>query len=239
MKKKFNLCFLSSFIIFLSSFFTGQNNHPPQVVFLSPADNSSWPVNGQPAWSVQVKDEEDGDSKFDEVNPLELLVHVQFFPGGKDQSKINAAEKKLEPEGLQWMISSNCFNCHRFSEKSIGPSFIDLKEKYAVNDINLSSLAKHIHEGSSGTWGKVVMPSHPEFSEADCRKMARWMIETAAEKNQEWLVGISGTVRMDNINPRKMKGVLLLTASYLDHGVKDAPKVPRLSGSAMIKMRIE
>src|SRR6476661_1295317 len=135
-------------VVAVVSIFLFQENHPPVVKLSAPAVATS---GSTVAYSVSVADKEDGDTKFDEINPNEILLQVQY---GDDAQKNDIS-------ALHAMMASNCMNCHSFKSKLIGPSYFDISKKYSSADIE--ALVKHVRGGSKGIWGDIVMPTHPEL----------------------------------------------------------------------------
>src|SRR5690348_7798976 len=105
-----------------------QQNHAPVVKIISPTNNSSYNANAQVHYKISVSDKEDGESKYDEIEPKQVLLEVKYF---NDTSKIDTANANSnDAPGLAAMKTSNCFNCHGFDNKVIGPSFSDINKKY-------------------------------------------------------------------------------------------------------------
>jgi len=190
-----------------------QQNHRPVVKITSPANNSAVAPGAQIHYSVTVSDKEDGDSKFDEINPKEVLLKVEYF---SDESKLSAKLDKSaqnDPPGLAAMRISNCFNCHSFDTKVIGPSFDDINKRYKPTSVNAAQLEKSIRDGSSGVWGNVKMPTHPELSNEQISNMVQWIMQNASAADVNYYIGTQGSFSV----PAK-SGAFLLTASYTDHG---------------------
>src|SRR6202012_289357 len=81
----------------------------------------------------------------------------------------------LSSPGLTLMARSNCFNCHQFNGRLIGPSLADIARPYPATPATIDTLTRRIKEGSTGIWGIDKMPSHPELSPEDIRAMAQWI----------------------------------------------------------------
>jgi cytochrome c len=128
------------------------------------------------------------------------------------------------------MATNNCFNCHRFNTKSLGPSFFEIAKRYPLSHANTDTLIRRIRDGSTGIWDRTEkMPSHPELSAAAIRSMVRWILQSAARSDRIWFIGTTGILHFPSDKP----GAYLLTATYTDHGTKDQPS-PRLKGTDRI-----
>jgi cytochrome c len=220
-------------------FMSNDENNPPVVKILAPKNESSAELNSQVRYSISVSDKEDGDSKYQEINPLEVLLQVRYMQdasritkdaGSSGKSSDNAGNA-VAP-GLQSMLQSNCLNCHAFNAPLLGPSFFDINGKYQADAASKDILVKHVLEGSTGIWGKGVMPSHPELTKEVAAKMVQWILEKAGDKNVSYYSGTEGAIRL-TAPSASSKGAFMLTASYKDHSTADDLK-NGLTGAATI-----
>ena len=200
-----------------NSFIIQQQNTAPVVKIINPKNkavvNAATPVN----YSITVSDKEDGDSKYDEINVKEVLLKVQYISDTSTLASMMNEPAQKDAPGLAAIRTSNCFNCHNFTNKLLGPSFNDIGKKYALTDANSALLQKHILEGSTGVWGNVTMPSHPELNKEQAAIMVQWILQMAADANTEYYISTTGTFQI----PANKKGAYVLTASYTDHGLEN------------------
>ncbi|QHS55814.1 hypothetical protein GWR56_09820 [Mucilaginibacter sp. 14171R-50] len=227
MKRQFLLITVISVAVSLFSFTAiVQQNAAPLVKITAPKVNTfTW---GSPvSYSISVADKEDGDSKFDEINGLEVLLEVKFVPGNAKLPPGNQAAP--DEAGLAVMRASNCFNCHNFNSKLIGPSFNDIVARYPLSAANVALLTRRIREGSAGIWGKAAMPTHPELTAAETEAAVKWMFKQAADPNVTYYTGLDGLFRT-KAAPADKKGTYVITASYTDHGLKASPGKQRMTG---------
>jgi cytochrome c len=211
------------------SFISFQENHPPVVKVLSPPNNSSFDKDASITYKISVSDKEDGESKFDEINPKEVLLEVRYLKNGK------AVSPNPQNNGVNIIMTSNCITCHGFNTKAMGPSFADINKRYPVTKANTDSLIKRIQLGSTGIWGKEKMPPHPELSVNDIKNIVQWIAKSAADPNTNYYAGTDGYFRF---KPEAQKGIYQLTASYTDHGLKDVSG-KKLRGVDVIIIRIK
>ena len=198
-----------------------QENHPPVVKIINPKNNSTFDWDTQVNYEISVADKEDGDTKYDELNAKEVLLEVRYIANkAKIQSFINKGMQN-DPQGLVVLRASNCFNCHNFSSKAIGPSFSEIVAKYPATAANIDLLVKHIREGSTGIWGKETMPTHPELSVEEARSTVQWIFKNAKDADVSYYVGTTGTFHTKLPVAAGKRGVYILTASYIDHGLKN------------------
>jgi len=220
------------FFAFINSFKPQQENQPPIVKIISPQNNASFDPNSPITYKITVSDKEDGESKYDEINVKEVLLEVRHLQKGK------AATKAVQddPPGLAAMRISNCFNCHSFNGKLIGPSFYEMSKRYSATKSNMDSLIKRIREGSAGIWpGREKMPAHPELKADEIKNMVQWIMKYGADPEVTYYVGLEGSFRID---PDK-KGAYMLAASYIDHGLKNAPATKHLKGQDVVIINIK
>jgi cytochrome c len=205
-------------------------NDPPVVKIVAPKNGSKLELNSQVRYAISVSDKEDGDSKYQEINPLEVLLQVRYVPDASTIAKETSSsgqnsgnsEITVQP-GLQSMLQSNCLNCHAFNAPLLGPSFFDINEKYSSDKTAKNILVKHVLEGSTGIWGKGVMPSHPEISKDIAANMVQWILDKAGDRNVSYYSGTEGALRLTAPSATN-KGAFILTASYKDHNTTDDPK---------------
>lgn len=220
---------VSSSIVLYSFICFQQENHAPEVKIISPQNKSSFDKDAQVIYKISVIDKEDGDSKFDEINPKEVLLEVRYLKTGK------MLPANLQNNGLNIMMTSNCITCHGFNTKAMGPSFLDINKRYPATKANIDSLAKRIKDGSMGIWGKEKMPPHPELSAVDIKSIVQWIIKNSADQNVSYYVGTNGYFRF---KPDAQKGTYQLTASYTDHGLKDTPG-KRMRGQDVVTIQVK
>jgi cytochrome c len=68
-----------------------------------------------------------------------------------------------------------CYICHADDESKTGPAYVDVATRYRGNSQAVAILAAEIKKGDHGS-GPWHMPPHPEVSDADARKMARYIL---------------------------------------------------------------
>ena len=218
-------------VIVLSLYFNStpgihqQENHPPVVKINSPKSNSVFDGDATVNYEIDVADKEDGDSRYDEINIKKILLEVRQI-----KNKTNAIVRP-DPPALTVMRTSNCFNCHNFTGKSIGPSFYEIGKRYTLTAANTDTLVKRIRAGSTDIWGKEKMPAHPELTRQQIISSVEWILKHAADPGINYYIGTTGTFHLKRSGK---PAVYMLTASYLDRGSKDAPGKQRLKGQDVI-----
>jgi len=85
-------------------------------------------------------------------------------------------------QGESLVKASDCKTCHHPVNKIIGPAHTDVAKKYEFTEANVKMLGQKIIKGGSGVWGQIPMTAHPDISEADAEKMARYVLSLDGEK---------------------------------------------------------
>jgi cytochrome c len=218
---------LYCFMVAINSSKSNQpENTPPLVKIINPKNNSAFDFNTAINYEISVTDKEDGNSKYDEINAKEVLLEVRHV------AKLPATNSSVQPDvpGIAIMRVSNCFNCHNFNGKGIGPSFLEIGKKYPVTKANTDTLVKHIKDGSTGTWGREKMPTHTEMTSEDIKTTVQWILKKGADPAVDYYIGLNGSFRIKPPVNANSKGIYILTATYLDHGLKASPGKERLKG---------
>jgi cytochrome c len=211
-----------------------QENTAPVIKIISPANNTTSTPGAQVRFEITVSDKEDGESKYDEINTKEVLLRVKYV---SDSSRLfEAREQSIEkdPPGLAAMRSSNCFNCHNFDTRSIGPSFTEIRKRYQPTAANVGLLETRVREGSTGVWGEAIMPTHAELSNEQIHNIIEWIMENASVDDVRYYVGTKGSFQIPG--PSEYRAALL-TASYMDHGVENGRA--RKRGSDVVVVRVK
>lgn len=99
------------------------------------------------------------------------------------EDNMAAAEEPAEPvveseyaKGAKLIAGSDCLSCHQEEKKVVGPSYVDVANKYEMNDKNIDYLAGKIIEGGKGVWGEIPMIAHPDMSRDDAKEMAKYIL---------------------------------------------------------------
>ncbi len=123
-----------------------------------------------------------------------LAIMIAVACGGKKETTAGeeyvANESKGEAQagidvitqGEALVKASDCKTCHHPTNKIIGPPHTEVAKKYDFTEANVKLLANKIIQGGVGVWGEVPMNAHPDVSQADAEKMARYVLSLDGEK---------------------------------------------------------
>jgi cytochrome c len=123
---------------------------------------------------------------------LGCLTFVLASCGGGDSTKTESATTNTETtastgesggessgavhKGKQLIEKSDCLGCHNETTKVVGPSYVDVAEKYPMSELNVDELADKIIRGGAGVWGDVPMTPHPNLSKEDAKEMVNYIL---------------------------------------------------------------
>jgi cytochrome c len=77
---------------------------------------------------------------------------------------------------LALATARNCMACHNIDKKVVGPAYKDVAAKYRGDKAAPARLVTKVMEGGGGVWGVVKMPSNPQVSEAEAKKLVAWVL---------------------------------------------------------------
>jgi len=188
------------------------------------AGNSSFFWPGEKLdYSVRVKDAEDGD-----IDPAAITVSLDYLEGEDlvqiEQGHQVAGQSTAFAIGKGLIDKSDCASCHAVNEKSIGPSYQDVADRYRKDADGIKYLSNKIIAGGGGVWGEQNMAAHPDLNESDAEQMA------------EYILSLAGPA--PNSESRPAKAVVALNhlqASYTDKGGSDG--LPRLTTKKVVVLR--
>jgi glucose/arabinose dehydrogenase/cytochrome c551/c552 len=191
------------------------NSRPEVGISLSGA-NASFYIPGKPiSYEVSVTDPD-----ADAIDPSHIYVSVDYMSGMDEVNKsLGHQQVAASVTGKALTQSLDCKTCHKEREKSIGPQYMEVSEKYKNDKEAVAYLENKIIQGGSGAWGEVVMPAHPDVSRDDARQIAAYILSLTQDANEKKSLPPSG-----KIVPEAGSGdqVLVLTASYTDNGIGNA-----------------
>lgn len=103
----------------------------------------------------------------------------------KDNSKDTSAANNsttAEPsdpnvkKGLALVAKSGCFTCHHVTNKTTGPSYTAVAERYPKNQEVIDSLSQKIIHGGAGNWGTIPMTPNVHVTEPDAKIMVEYIL---------------------------------------------------------------
>lgn len=190
--------------------------------------NRSFYFPGKPVgYEVRVADE---GSQIDMNN---LFITIDYLQGNEDLAAEGHQHIPETVMGKNLMLNSDCKGCHKIDEKSIGPSFTAIAQRYKDSARITNYLTDKILKGGSGRWGENAMPAHPNMKAADAKQITTYILSLAAKEKIKSMPP-KGTVNPVPPVAQKQNTMFSLTASYTDQGNAG---VKPLTGSKTVFLR--
>jgi len=93
--------------------------------------------------------------------------------------KSQAAYDALSP-GEKVALKNRCLGCHGIDKKKVGPSFVNIANKYKDNK---DAMIKSIKSGSRGIWSNgAVMPAYEKIDDEELEILSKWILKTSTVK---------------------------------------------------------
>ncbi len=188
-------------------------------------------------YDVTVDDSEDGSTKDGSISAEDVYLTIDYLDQGFDKTLIEQGHQENDGfskfiVGKRLMEGSDCKACHQKEEKSIGPSYLQVAEKYNENDLDY--LADKIIKGGGGVWGEQAMAAHPQLSKEDAEQIATYILSINDEKNTGAGLPLAGDFTFNEHLKTPLKGTYFIKASYTDKG---GSKIGPLSAGETLVLR--
>ncbi len=187
------------------------NNQPEVNIVI--AGNKSFYFPGKPVeYKINVVDP--GDS----INLSNLFVSTDYIKGlDKAEQAMGHQVVSAAIAGKNLMLSSDCKSCHKVDEKSIGPAYKAVAQKYSGRTDAGSYLVSKILKGGAGVWGENAMPAHPTMKEADAGLIVQWVLSLDNKQASSKSLPSSGRVTPVAPDSKLSKNVFTIQATYTDN----------------------
>lgn len=230
-------------------------NEPPRVALRVKGNRSFfYSDTGALDYEVTVTDLEDGSIAAGTIPPEDVTVIFDYIGQSEDLARALAAhgtDPVLAGRALATR-GSDCHACHAPDSASVGPSFLEVAQRYAERGDAAQYLAAVITGGGSGVWREGhSMPAHPDLEEEQLSQLAAYILSLADNGGEKaGAMAMAGTVQLsehgsDYIDAvieqvmtvdlgRFYPGSYVLHASYTDRGTATAGP---LQGSDTVILR--
>lgn len=196
-------------------------NESPDVSIAITKGNKTFFFKDAPVeYSVEVRDKEDGNSKNGSIRTDSVRVTFDYVKG-YDMIQVAQGHQKAEVEhpGKILIDNSDCKSCHLINQKSAGPSYLQVSERYRDQQGAVNKLADKVIQGGAGVWGTTEMAAHPQISKDDAGKMIEYILSLGKKKTPS--LPLQGKLNPGN----ERDGAYILTASYGDKGGLNTPRI--------------
>lgn len=163
------------------------------------------------------------------IDPADLFVSASFLESS-DRAQLGHQVLSESVQGKNLVSSGDCMSCHKLNEKSVGPAFTAVADRYAKDKKAVPYLSEKIMKGGSGAWGEVAMAAHPDLKEQDAKMIVHYILSLSKEGAKNTLPAAGAVPVPAGINAQQM---LVLSASYTDKG---DVKVKPLTGTGSVQL---
>ena len=187
-------------------------------------------------YSVVINDKEDGSSENKKIDLGNVFIRAEYMEGN-DKAGIPQQGHQIITgaiAGKNMVESGDCKTCHKPDEKSIGPSFKQVADKYKDDPNVYEYLSNKIIKGGSGVWGETAMSAHPALTAGEAHQLVEYVMSLGGNAVKPVSLPLVGTVDATASKPEKDKGVLYLIATYTDKG---GPGIRPITGSDVVMLR--
>lgn len=189
-------------------------NETPAVNIQINNPNKSFYLPGKPVnYTVTVTDQRDTSA----IDPANLFVSVDYIEGYGKERLVTGTELETAPTTGKILTQTlDCKSCHKENEKSIGPSFMQVAQKYAHDEKATAYLSEKIMKGGGGVWGETVMSAHPNLPQGDVHQIVSWILSLSGEHSAKKSLPQAGAITP----PATVKpgATMVISASYTDKG---------------------
>lgn len=204
-------------------------NEQPQVT-VAVQGNQSFYFPGKPVeYKVNISD------KGDSVHPNNLFVSADYIRFDRAQQAMMGHQTVSSViMGQNLIANSDCKTCHKVDEKSIGPSFKQVAERYGNKPEAPAYLVEKIIKGGAGVWGETAMPAHPTLKEADANQIVQYVLSLSAKQPTKKSLPATGKVATTTPDMETRRTSFAIQATYSDNG---GPGIKPLSASSAAYLR--
>lgn len=192
-------------------------NAPPEISISLQGNQSFYLGQENIAYAVRITDlEDESGSGLVQEN---IKIRLDYIPDGNDLEVVLGGNGSIAGSmaylaGEKLIRSSDCKSCHDLRKHSVGPSYIEVAERYDPTQENIEFLAGKIISGGNGNWGEKIMAGHPQHTMEETREMAKYILSVNQEAGS---LPVEGTLTL-NRHSSDEKGAYLLSATYTDQG---------------------
>lgn len=215
-------------------------NAPPQVGIEILSGNESFFFPGSELqYEISVADAEDGTTTEGTINAEQVAINFDYAPEGFDpieiaQNHVATDEWITFSRGKTLISESDCFSCHKIDTTSIGPSYIQVAQRYKNDPAGRAGLPDKIINGGVGVWGDHGMSAHPEITQEQAEQIVEYIMTLNDPLMAPQDLSIAGTFKTEVPANQNGKGGYLLRAAYRDQGNAG---IPSLSAEKIIALR--
>jgi len=194
-------------------------NTEPEIVFNVNKGNKSFYWENTPIeYSIDIIDEEDGSLQKGAIPAEDVKLTLAYSTMGTDLAMVAQSHQTVtvaEPD-FQLIRNSDCKSCHAMDEKSVGPSYMAIANRYKKDSSTINTLAAKIISGGGGVWGEHSMSAHPQLSQQHARDIASFILSLKNDATLARPIPPSGKIVPDRQKADRPPGDYIISVSYKD-----------------------
>lgn len=105
-----------------------------------------------------------------------VIIIALLMIGSCSENINNKQEANISSVLPDLFLRNDCATCHKINEVFVGPSYLQVAERYPATAETTDTLTKSIINGSTGKWGTSPMMAHPALSQQDAKAMADFIM---------------------------------------------------------------
>jgi glucose/arabinose dehydrogenase/cytochrome c551/c552/type 1 glutamine amidotransferase len=190
-------------------------NEMPEVSIQIKGNKSFYFPKEKVTYAVSVKDNDDPSAS---ENKAGLFISADYFES-RDRVGGSLGHQSMSDAaiGKNLTLSLDCKTCHKQDEKSIGPAYAAVAERYKTDADVFAKLSDKIIKGGNGAWGETNMPAHPDIKNSQANQIVAWIMSLNKHEDKKSLPA-AGSINPTLDKKATDQGTLVLTASYTDKG---------------------
>ena len=166
-------------------------------------------------YAVNVTDKEDGSTAKGGIDNKSIYVKVDYLSGPDKAQVVGHQVMSAIMEGRNLAASLDCKACHKEAEKSIGPAYNAVAEKYENDPKAKAYLTNKIIKGGGGVWGETAMAAHPDLKQEEADLIVDWVLSLNKKEVPSLPSKGEIVVTEKDMGPGNL---MQITASYTDKG---------------------
>ncbi len=193
-------------------------NELPKIFLDFEANRSFYFDKNSYGYDISVVDQEDGSTVLGSIPEDDVSVNFMYLKSGYDLAFLDEtffSGQAASIEGKLLIEGSDCASCHSINQKSIGPSYTQVAERYSDDYDAPNYLAEKILNGGNGNWGESLMAAHPQHSREEALKMVDYILSFGQDKTET--KSLSGQISFDSHGEEQ--GIYVLGVRYKDNEV--------------------
>jgi cytochrome c551/c552 len=192
-------------------------NEAPNVTVKN-VNNNNFYFPGVPVpYEVLINDKEDGTIEKGNVDKKSIFVKVDYISGMDRAQVVGHQIITAAMEGKNLAATLDCKVCHKENEKSIGPSYKQVAQRYQQDPKAKTYLTNKIIKGGGGVWGETAMAAHPDLKPSDAEMIVEWIL--GLNKPVAPSLPANGTI-VPTAKDLGNGNLMQITATYTDKGGK-------------------